>query len=159
MNSKNTLILSVVGESPYAEFSGDVGIPYCTNATILTGDGCLYMNGINPYMPQKQKPNLTLEYGKFDEEVIAHIREEDKNIPMVTVLLAGRPMFIDKILADSTAVIHAFLPGTSGGQGIVNAIVGEYIIRPNGASDPRNSLSFDWPRNNVNISIKLDTTS
>ena len=38
-------------------------------------------------------------------------------------------MFIDKILADSSAVIHAFLPGTSGGQGIVDAIVGSYVMR------------------------------
>lgn len=33
MNAKNTLILSVVGESPYAEFIGDVNIPYCQNPT------------------------------------------------------------------------------------------------------------------------------
>ncbi len=33
MNAKNTLILSVVGESPYAEFTGDVNIPYCQNST------------------------------------------------------------------------------------------------------------------------------
>ncbi len=74
---------------------------------------------------------------------------------MVTVLLAGRPMFIDKILSDSTAVLHAFLPGTSGGQGIVDAITGSYILRPNGQSDNRNSLSFDWPKTNVTISIIL----
>jgi hypothetical protein len=41
----------------------------------LTGDGCLYLNGINPYMPQKQKTSLDLEFGKFDEDVITHIRE------------------------------------------------------------------------------------
>ena len=74
---------------------------------------------------------------------------------MVTVLLAGRPMFIDKILSDSTAVLHAFLPGTSGGQGIVDAITGSYILRPNGQSDNRNSLSFDWPKTNVTISYIL----
>lgn len=58
-------------------------------------------------------------------------------------------MFIDKILAESTAVLHAFLPGTSGGQGIVNALTGAYIMRPNGQTDVRNTLSFDWPKNNV----------
>ena len=31
MNAKNTLILAVMGESPFAEFAGDVGIPYCQN--------------------------------------------------------------------------------------------------------------------------------
>lgn len=60
-------------------------------------------------------------------------------------------MFIDKILADSTAVLHAFLPGTSGGQGIVNALTGAYILRPNGQSDLRNTLSFDWPKNNTQL--------
>lgn len=49
--------------------------------------------------------------------------------------------------------MHAFLPGTSGGQGIVNALTGAYTIRPNGQSDMRNSLSFDWPKNNVSIEI------
>ena len=29
MNSNNTIILAAVGEPPFAEFAGDVGIPYC----------------------------------------------------------------------------------------------------------------------------------
>lgn len=74
MNSKNTLILAVMGESPYAEFNGDVGIPYCQNQTIFGGDGCLYDDQINPYMPDKQKASLDLEFLKFDEDVISHIR-------------------------------------------------------------------------------------
>lgn len=45
------------------------------------------------------------------------------------------------------------MPGTSGGQGIVNALTGAYTIRQNGQSDMRNSLSFDWPKNNVRIEI------
>jgi hypothetical protein len=45
--------------------------------------------------------------------------------------------------------LHAFLPGTSGGQGIIDALTGAYILRPNGQSDLRNSLSFDWPKNSV----------
>lgn len=72
---------------------------------------------------------------------------------MVTVMLAGRPMFIDKILNDSNAVLHAFLPGTSGGQGIVDALTGAYVLRPNGQSDLRNTLSFDWPKTTVNDNI------
>jgi hypothetical protein len=58
-------------------------------------------------------------------------------------------MFIDKILADSNALLHAFLPGTSGGQGIVDVLIGAYRLRPNGQSDLRNTLSFDWPKNTV----------
>ena len=58
-------------------------------------------------------------------------------------------MFIDSILSESSAVLDAFLPGTSGGQGIIDAITGNYVIRPNGQSDTKNSLSFDWPRSAV----------
>lgn len=53
-------------------------------------------------------------------------------------------MLIDDILANSNSVLAAWLPGTSGGQGIVDAIVGDYIIKPNTAST-RNTLSMDWP--------------
>jgi beta-glucosidase len=70
---------------------------------------------------------------------------------LVSVLLSGRPMLIDDILEPSAAFIAAWLPGTSGGQGILNAITGDYLIRPNGTSSRINTLSVDWPRGMVNI--------
>lgn len=153
MNAKNTLIIGVVGQSPYAEFKGDIGVPYCVNQTILGGVGCLYDNMGHPYLPPKERASLALEYEKFDKDVISHIREEDKNIPLLTVILAGRPMIIDDILTESTAVLDAFLPGTSGGQGIIDVVTGKYILRPNGQSDKKNSLSFDWPKTQVKIGL------
>jgi hypothetical protein len=95
MNYKNTLILGVVGESPYAEFKGDINIPYCQNQTILGGIGCLYDTIGHPYLPPKQKGSLEMNFEKFDKDVIEHIRAEDKNIPLLTVILAGRPLLID----------------------------------------------------------------
>ena len=56
---------------------------------------------------------------------------------------------INKLMDQSSAVIAAWLPGTSGGQGIIDAIIGDYVIRPNGQSDKMNSLSFDWPKSAV----------
>lgn len=56
MTSKNTIIIGVLGESPYAETAGDVGIPYCKNS-IFGGDGCRY-DGTNPYLPEKQRATL-----------------------------------------------------------------------------------------------------
>ena len=153
MNSRNTIILAVAGESPYAEFSGDVGIPYCMKETVISDKGCLFDNSDNPYLGDKQRESLELDFANFDSDIISHIREEDKNIPLLTVLLAGRPMFIDNILNESSAVIDAFLPGTSGGQGIIDAITGKYVMRPNGQSDKKNSLSFDWPRSAVLLMI------
>ena len=60
-------------------------------------------------------------------------------------------MLMDNILAESSAVLDAFLPGTSGGQGVIDALTGNYVIRPNGKSDNVNSLSFDWPQTAVNL--------
>jgi len=51
MNANNTIILGVIGESPFAEVAGDVGIPYCKNTSVLGGDGCLYDYSFNPYLP------------------------------------------------------------------------------------------------------------
>jgi beta-glucosidase len=144
MNSKNTIIIGVLAESPYSESAGDVGIPYCTGSTITGGDGCRY-DGSNPYLPEKQRKTLELNYDAFDHKVLDHVWEHDKNIPLVTVMLAGRPMLINNSVNISSAVIAGWLPGTSGGQGIVDAISGDYRLKSKG--DRTNTLSFDWPTN------------
>jgi hypothetical protein len=41
------------------------------------------------------------------------------------------------------------LPGTSGGNGVVDLITGAYVARAGGSSNRRNSLSVDWPRTMV----------
>ena len=56
MTAKNTLILSVVGESPYAEMVGDINIPYCQNHSIYGGDGCLWWP--STYSPPIQSKTL-----------------------------------------------------------------------------------------------------
>jgi beta-glucosidase len=144
MTSKNTLILSVVGESPYAEMVGDVNIPYCQNQSVFGGDGCIWWP--STYSPDIQPHTLEVNLNEFEKNVVTHIRDQDKNIPMVTVLLSGRPMIINDLMNESSAFISAFLPGTSGGQGIVDSIFGSYVFRPNGSNSKANTLSFDWPK-------------
>jgi beta-glucosidase len=60
-------------------------------------------------------------------------------------------MLIDDILEPSAAFIAAWLPGTSGGQGILNAITGDYLIQAKWNISRINTLSVDWPRGMVNI--------
>jgi beta-glucosidase len=62
-------------------------------------------------------------------------------------------MIINDVISTSNAVVSAWLPGTAGGDGIVNALIGKYRFRPNGASDRRNTLAFDWPKTQVNIKV------
>jgi beta-glucosidase len=82
-------------------------------------------------------------------EVINSVRSADSKIPLVTVMFSGRPMLVDAAMNISNAFISAWLPGTSGGQGVVDAISGDYLIRPYGKVDKANSLSVDWPANMV----------
>jgi beta-glucosidase len=56
-------------------------------------------------------------------------------------------MIVNDIINESSAFLSAFLPGTSGGQGIVDALFGDYVMRPTSASNGVNTLSFDWPNN------------
>lgn len=60
-------------------------------------------------------------------------------------------MLIDDIMEPSSAFIAAWWPGTSGGQGIINAITGDYLMRSNGTSSRTNTLSVDWPRSMVHF--------
>ena len=57
-------------------------------------------------------------------------------------------MLIDDILSNSNSVIAAWLPGTSGGQGIIDAIDGTYLMKPTSANT-KNTLSMDWPKDMV----------
>lgn len=81
--------------------------------------------------------------------MIDEVKSIDKNIPLISVLLSGRPMLTTDIMQESSAFIAGWLPGTSGGQGIVDAIVGDYQFKPNGKDDRRNTLSMDWPKTMV----------
>lgn len=55
-------------------------------------------------------------------------------------------MIVNQVLEQSNAFISAFLPGTSGGQGVVDAAFGEYFFRSDPKNDRVNTLSFDWPK-------------
>jgi beta-glucosidase len=58
-------------------------------------------------------------------------------------------MLVENVVNSSKAAVGAWLPGTAGGDGIANALTGKYRFRPNGSSDRRNTLAFDWPKTSV----------
>ncbi len=100
-------------------------------------------------MPAEQAKDMSVDFSKFEGEIITEVRASDKTIPLVSVLFTGRPVPIGNLYEQSSAVIAAWLPGTSGGQGVVDLISGAYAARPGGSSNRKNSLSVDWPRNMV----------
>lgn len=83
----------------------------------------------------------------LDAEDAATIeRMKEAGIPVVVVLLSGRPLIVNEALARADAFVAAWLPGTEG-QGVADVLFGDY--RPTG------KLSFTWPRTNAQIPINV----
>ena len=70
-----------------------------------------------------------------DKDSINNIR--DAGIPVVIILISGRPMIITEEIDKWDALIAAWLPGTEG-QGVADVIFGDYA--------PTGKLSYTWPR-------------
>ncbi len=80
------------------------------------------------------------------EDVAAVESMKRAGIPVVVVLLSGRPLIVDKILDKCDAFVAAWLPGTEG-QGVADVLFGDY--RPTG------KLSFSWPRSMAQIPVNV----
>jgi beta-glucosidase len=71
------------------------------------------------------------------EDVAVIDRLKSSGIPVVVVLISGRPLIIDAILGKADAIVAAWLPGTEG-AGVADVVFGDY--------KPSGKLSFTWPR-------------
>ena len=60
-------------------------------------------------------------------------------IPVIVILVSGRPMYVESQITNWNAFIAAWLPGTEG-EGVADVLFGDVF--------PRGMLSFSWPRNN-----------
>lgn len=98
----------VVGETPYAEFFGDIGGEM--NRYTLT---------------------LTEKHQKYIKTYT------DSDIPVVVVLISGRPLVVTDQIEKSDVFISAWLPGSEG-QGVVDVLFGEY--------DFKGTLPHSWPK-------------
>jgi beta-glucosidase len=71
------------------------------------------------------------------EDVAAVETMKRAGIPVVVVLLSGRPMIVNKVLDTCDAFVAAWLPGTEG-RGITDVLFGDH--------KPVGKLSLSWPR-------------
>ncbi len=58
-------------------------------------------------------------------------------IPVVLVVVSGRPLFLDDVMNDADAIVAAWLPGSEG-DGVADVLFGNY--------KPVGKLSFTWPK-------------
>src|SRR5579884_183893 len=71
------------------------------------------------------------------EDVAVVERLKSAGIPVVVLLVSGRPMIIDEILPKADAIVAAWLPGSEG-EGVSDLLYGD--------AKPTGKLSFTWPR-------------
>ena len=83
-----------------------------------------------------------------DMELITALR--NKGLPIVVVLVSGRPLGLGQALDAASAVVAAWLPGSEG-QGVADVLFGDF--------DFCGRLPFSWPASSAQISREwgLDT--
>ena len=109
-------------------------VEYTPDGTSFTGDLALVVIGEKPYAEMiGDRKDLKLD--NEDLEVIK--RFTDNDIPVVVVLLSGRPMIVTDEIGKWDGFIAAWLPGTEG-TGVADVLFGDY--------KPTGKLSFSWPK-------------
>ncbi len=90
--------------------------------------------GENPYAEGKgDRTDLTLS--KEDATVVSTMKAT--GIPVVVVVLSGRPLILGEVANQADALVAAWLPGTEG-NGVADVLFGD--------AKPTGKLSFTWPR-------------
>jgi len=102
-------VIAVIGETPYAEGDGDIG------------------------------PSGTLRHSARHPEDLAVLKAvSGKGKPVITVLVAGRPLYVNDLLNLSDSFVVAWLPGSEG-RGVADVLF-------KGRHNFSGTLSFSWPK-------------
>lgn len=124
-----------------------------SNATTVTtsadgsgaegSDVCVVVVGENPYAEMfGDREDLSLS----KEDIATIEKAKAAGVPVVVLLISGRPMIIENELKKSNAFIAAWLPGTEG-QGVADVLFGDY--------KPTGKLSHSWPKEMKQIPINV----
>lgn len=124
------LAVVVIGEKPYAEGMGDIR----EGDNIIVEAGSLVDGQLNVLEPYGN----TLELQHLHPEDITLLQSiAAKDIPIVVILVSGRPLVINAELALSDAFIASWLPGSEG-QGVSDVLFGDF--------DFQGKLAVSWPK-------------
>jgi beta-glucosidase len=86
----------------------------------------------------------TLEFQPGDKQALAQLKAlKARGIPVVSVFISGRPLWVNPELNQSDAFVAAFLPGSEG-EGLADVLVAKKDGTPN--KDFRGKLSYSWPK-------------
>ena len=104
-------------------------------------DVAIVVFGENPYAEWEGDLRHLVYENEKDLALLRQLKEA--GIPVVSIFLSGRPLWVNPYLNASDAFVAAWLPGTEGG-GVADVL----FTAPDGAvrHDFRGKLSFSWPK-------------
>jgi beta-glucosidase len=138
--SGGTTILKAIKET----VSPQTMITYSHDGSNATGaDLGIVIIGETPYA-EWMGDRQTLELSGEDIAVVDKMKQA--GMPLLVVLISGRPLIIDKVIDKADAFIAAWLPGTEG-RGVTDVLFGDF--------KPAGKLSFSWPRSMSQIPINV----
>jgi beta-glucosidase len=97
--------------------------------------------GETPYA-EMQGDSADLSLAPEDVQAIENVKRA--GIPVVVVLLSGRPLIVNDSLAKSDAFLAAWLPGTEG-AGVTDVLFGDF--------KPKGKLSYSWPKSMDQVTV------
>ena len=138
VTSGGTTVLTAVKQA----VSPQTQVTFSPNGSDLAGaDGILVVVGDAPYAEFKgDRKDLSL--APADAALIQ--KAKTAGVPVVTVLLSGRPLVLGAALENSDAFVAAWLPGTEG-EGVADVLFGD--------DKPTGKLPRHWPLNNDQLSV------
>ncbi len=98
-------------------------------------DVAVVVFGENPYAEWMGDLRTIIYDNPRDITLVRRLRAA--GVPVVSVFLSGRPLWVNPYLNASNAFVAAFLPGTEGG-GVADVLFGTF--------DFKGTLSFSWPK-------------
>lgn len=120
-------VIAVLSETPYAEKKGDIS------------------------------PDHNISFSRrYPEQVAMLTGLAGRGVPLITVLLTGRPVYVNDVLNLSSSFVVAWLPGTEGG-GVADLLVIPENVKT--AADFTGTLAFSWPRHPCQAVINVDETT
>jgi len=155
-SAKHDVAIVVIGELPYAEMLGDIRVEGLSVGKQLKGNRISdiesqgYLKDYTMVESAGEGPCGTHLYNHQlhpeDLETIKNI--QSNGIPIVTIMVCGRPLVTTDEIENSNAFVVAWLPGSEG-QGVSDVLFGDYGFQ--------GKLSFSWPKyddQNPNIGDK-----
>ena len=138
-----TTILAAIQQAAAKNTKANTRVTYAKDGTGAEGATLgVVVIGERPYA-EGFGDRADLRLDPADVEAVNNMKSV--GIPVVVILLSGRPMILGDVLNKADAFIAAWLPGTEG-AGVADVLFGDY--------KPTGKLSYSWPKSMEQVPLR-----